>query len=154
MKEVVGNGDLLQGVNIGTNIAKKIMEKVYYIDNNSNIINTIYDNDIYDNNIYYKKTNNIKILNNNLIDISEYYYEKMLYYEDIKDKILYCKNNILNKKYNRVVIFYDSFLSSTVHLYLSLFREVYMVKSIFKRKIIENINPDFILEFRIERFLL
>ena len=130
------------------------MEKVYYIDNNSNIINNIYDNDIYDNNIYYKKTNNIKILNNNLIDISEYYYEKMLYYEDIKDKILYCKNNILNKKYNRVVIFYDSFLSSTVHLYLSLFREVYMVKSIFKRKIIENINPDFILEFRIERFLL
>jgi hypothetical protein len=154
MKEVLGNGDLLQGVNIGTNIAKKIMEKVYYIDNNSNIINNIYDNDIYDNNIYYKKTNNIKILNNNLIDISEYYYEKMLYFEDIKDKILYCKNNIVNKKYNRVVIFYDSFLSSTVYLYLSLFREVYMVKSIFKRKIIENINPDFILEFRIERFLL
>jgi len=149
MKEVVGNGDLLQCVNIGTNIAKKIIEKVYYIDNNNNIINNNYDN-----NFYYYKSINIKILNNNLIDISEYYYEKLLHYGDIKDNILYCKNNIVNKKYNRVVIFYDSFLCSTISLYLSLFKEVYMVKGIFKQKIIENINPDFILEFRIERFLL
>jgi len=35
-----------------------------------------------------------------------------------------------------------------------MFSEVYMIKSAFNNKIIEKINPDYIFEFRVERFLL
>ena len=148
MKEVIGNGDLIQGVNIGTNIAKKIKENFYFVDEDICIINTIYSKK----KIYYKN-NNIKLLDKNLKNISDNYDKKSLYWNDIKDIIIYSKNeNIYNNI--KVVIFYDSFLASTLNLYTELFNEVYMIKSIFNTKFIEYINPDFVLEFRIERFLL
>lgn len=148
MKEVIGNGDLIQGVNIGTNIAKKIKEKLYYIEDDISIINGIYSKK----KIYYKN-NNIKLLDKNLKNISDNYDKKSLYWNDIKHLIFYSKNeNIYNNI--KVVIFYDSFLASTLNLYTELFNEVYMIKNIFNTKFIEYINPDFVLEFRIERFLL
>jgi hypothetical protein len=148
IKEVIGNGDLIQGVNIGTNIAKKTKEFFYYTDQEISIINSIYGKKkIYD------KNNNIKLLDKNLKNISDNYDKKSLYWNDIKELIIYSKNeNIYNNI--KVVIFYDSFLASTINLYTELFNEVYMMKSIFNAKFIEYINPDFILEFRIERFLL
>ena len=86
-------------------------------------------------------------------NISDNYDKKSLYWNDIKHLIIYSKNyNIYNNI--KVVIFYDSFLASTLNLYTELFNEVYMIKSIFSTKFIEYINPDFVLEFRIERFLL
>jgi hypothetical protein len=53
----------------------------------------------------------------------------------------------------KVVIFYDSFLLSTIWLYLTMFEEVYLIKNTYNESIIDKINPDFIFEFRIERFL-
>ena len=148
MKEVIGNGDLIQGVNIGTNIATKTKANFYFVDEDISIINTIYSKEkIYD------KNNNIKLLDKNLKNISDNYDKKSLYWDDIKDLILYRKNNNINNNI-KVAIFYDSFLASTINLYTELFNEVYMIKSIFNAKFIEYINPDFILEFRIERFLL
>lgn len=148
MKEVIGNGDLIQGINIGTIIAKKIKENFYYIDDDISIINNIYsEKKIYD------KTNNIKLLDKNFKNISDNYDKKLLYWDDIKYLIIYSKNENINNNI-KVVIFYDSFLASTLNLYTELFNEVYMIKSIFNTKFIEYINPDFILEFRIERFLL
>ena len=148
MKEVIGNGDLIQGVNIGTNIATKTKEIFYFVDEDISIINTIYGKKkIYD------KNNNIKLLDKNLKNISDNYDKKSLYWDDIKYLILYSKNKNINNNI-KVVIFYDSFLASTINLYTELFNEVYMIKSIFSAKFIEYINPDFVLEFRIERFLL
>jgi hypothetical protein len=148
IKEVIGNGDLIQGVNIGTNIAKKIKENFYYIDENISIINTIYSKKkIYD------KNTNIKLLDKNLKNISNNYDKKSLYWDDIKYLIIYSKNENINNNI-KAVIFYDSFLASSLNLYTQLFKEVYMIKSIFNTKFIEYINPDFVLEFRIERFLL
>ena len=148
IKEVIGNGDLIQGVNIGTNIAKKTKENFYYIDEDISIINTIHGKKkIYD------KNNNIKLLDKDLKNISDNYDKKSLYWNDIKHLIIYSKNENINNNM-KVVIFYDSFLASTINLYTELFKEIYMMKSIFNVKFIEYINPDFVLEFRIERFLL
>jgi len=38
-------------------------------------------------------------------------------------------------------------------LYIKMFEEVYMIKDVYNRKIIEKINPDLIFEYRVERFL-
>jgi len=53
-----------------------------------------------------------------------------------------------------IVIIYDSFLLPTLWLYLRMFEEVYMSKHIFTESIIDKINPDYVFEFRIERFLI
>ena len=86
-------------------------------------------------------------------NISDNYDKKSLYWDDIKHLIIHSKNENINNNI-KVVIFYDSFLASTLNLYTELFNEVYMIKNIFNAKFIEYINPDFVLEFRIERFLL
>lgn len=65
-------------------------------------------------------------------------------------KVTYQKNNSGN---HRVVIFHDSFLVSTLPLYLNLFKEVYLVNSLLSKDIIQFIQPDFVFEFRNERFL-
>lgn len=65
--------------------------------------------------------------------------------------ILYKKND--GKPKYKVLIFYDSFLLSTICLYMDLFYEVYMFKNSFNQDLIEKINPDYVFEFRVERFL-
>jgi hypothetical protein len=69
----------------------------------------------------------------------------------ISKYILYKKNDCyLNC---RILIFYDSFLLSTMSLYLELTSDVYMVKSTFNKSLVEHLNPDYVFEFRVERFL-
>lgn len=141
-KEVIGNGDLIQGINIGTNIAKKIKETIYYTDKPHSIINNKYNID-----------SNIKILECNFSDISNEYNNKLINWNDIHDKIIHYINiNALNKK--KIVIFHDSFLLPVIFLFTELFYEVYTLKKIFNTKFIDYIKPDYIFEFRVERFLL
>lgn len=70
----------------------------------------------------------------------------------ISKYILYKKNDRLPK--SKILIFYDSFLLSTLSLYLELTSEVYMSKSIFNKSLVDYINPDYVFEFRVERFLI
>lgn len=70
----------------------------------------------------------------------------------ISTYILFKRNNTISLKHS-VIIFYDSLLSSTLQLYMELFYEVYFIKSIYDKSIINLINPDYIFEFRVERFL-
>ena len=70
----------------------------------------------------------------------------------ISKYILYKKNYRLPKC--KILIFYDSFLLSTLSLYLELTSEVYMAKSIFNKSLVDYINPDYVFEFRVERFLI
>jgi len=70
----------------------------------------------------------------------------------ISKYILYKKNDRLPKC--KILIFYDSFLLSTLSLYLELTSEVYMSKSIFNKSLVDYINPDYVFEFRVERFLI
>ena len=56
-------------------------------------------------------------------------------------------------KKHRVIIFYDSFLISTLYLYLKMFNEVYLIKTGYNPKFIKQLKPDYTFEFRVERFL-
>ena len=68
----------------------------------------------------------------------------------LSNNIIYKKN--INKS-NKVVIFYDSFLLKIMAIYLEMFEEVFMIKTNYSNHIINKINPDYVFEFRVERFL-
>jgi hypothetical protein len=138
-----GIGDLLWENNLGDQIVENKMDTFYYSEDN--------------NYLYCKyvitKNGEIRILNKNLQDINEEIQGSVLSWDIISNNILYKKDNkCINK--NKVIIFYDSFLLSTLSLYLELFEEIYMVKSIYDVNLINIIIPDYIFEFRVERFLL
>jgi hypothetical protein len=78
--------------------------------------------------------------------------KKIIDWNILSDYILYRKNDIYNNNL-KIIIFYDSFLINIIHLLLNLFREIYFIKDIFNEKYINIINPDYIFEFRVERFL-
>ena len=90
--------------------------------------------------------------NNMIIDKTDENINNILHWNIISKYILFKQNANATNKY-KVVIFYDSFLCSTLQLYMELFYEVYCIKSIFNKNIIDTINPDYVLEFRVERFL-
>jgi len=77
---------------------------------------------------------------------------KLLDWQMISKYILFKKNKTSVNNY-KVIIFYDSFLLSTLHLYMNLFYEVYCVKSVFNMDIVNLIQHDYVFEFRVERFL-
>jgi hypothetical protein len=118
------------------------------------------DNFYYSNDIKNVQKDNIKINMNDLIvlefkdniliDKTIEYENSLLTWEIMCNYILYTVNN--NMKY-KVLIFYDSFLVSTLVLYLRMFNMVYMSKSSYNIELIELIKPDYIFEFRVERFL-
>lgn len=62
-------------------------------------------------------------------------------------------HNSESKTAEKFLIFYDSCLVSTYHLWLSQFRELILVKERFDPMYIERYQPDFVMEVRTERFL-
>jgi hypothetical protein len=94
----------------------------------------------------------LEYIDNTLIDKTSDNVNKNLDWNIISKYILF-KQNINCDNKLKIVIFYDSFLSSTLQLYMDLFYEVYFVKSCFDINIVNMINPDYIFEFRVERFL-
>jgi hypothetical protein len=106
---------------------------------------------------YIDAKSNIKLLNfinNTLVDETDNNYNKMFNWNMISNYIIYRKNNYDINNNLRVIVFYDSFLAHAIHLYLNLFKEIFLIKTIFNQKYIDVIKPDFIFEFRAERFLL
>ncbi|CAD5929212.1 hypothetical protein PCC9214_01168 [Planktothrix tepida] len=77
---------------------------------------------------------------------------KVLNWSIISRYILYKKNGQANNNL-KILIFYDSFLSNMLELILPLFSEIYLIKSTYTNDMTEIINPDFVFEFKIERFL-
>jgi hypothetical protein len=70
----------------------------------------------------------------------------------ISNYIIYKKNNLDNGL--KVLIFCDSFLLNIIPLYLELFDEVYIAKKIYDVELIKLVNPNYVFEFRLERFLI
>ena len=91
--------------------------------------------------------------NNKIIDKTNENINKLLDWNIVSKYILFKKNTNAINKY-KVVIFYDSFLCSTLQLYMNLFYEVYCIKSNFDTDILDIIIPYYVFEFRVERFLL
>lgn len=139
----IGLGDLTWATNLG-NQTLLSQDDTYYFSEHIPIVYTKYI-------INSENENSIQLLDNSLKNITNEFNQKIIDWNIISTTIIYVKQN--NKINKRVVIFYDSFLLSTLSLYLSLFNEIFMIKDIFKYDIINKINPDLIFEFRCERFL-
>jgi len=140
----LGLGDLTWDINLGNKILINKNDTYYYCDDNM----YIYMNKI------IKTEDKLRILkfeNNILIDVTLDYNNLLLGWDILSNNILYNKNET-NNKY-KILIFYDSFLLPTLSFYLELFNEVYLCKSTINNNLIEYINPDYIFEFRVERFL-
>jgi hypothetical protein len=137
----LGIGDLTWPINLGEQKLENIKDNYYYSDDFEFIYmkHKISSND------------NIRFLSYDLIDSNDELDSKHASWDIISKYIIY-KNNKEQK--HKVIIFYDSFLLPIIALYLELFNEIYMIKSVYNNKLINLIKPDYIFEFRVERFLL
>ena len=146
INSIIGVGDLTWNLNLGNQILNDYSDSYYYDETNYEII---YNKTIINDKI------NLQLLhleNNILLDNTIDNYGKLLDWNIISKYILYRKNNIYHNNL-KILIFCDSFLLSIIHLFMNIFREIYFIKSIFDEKYINIIKPDFIFEFRVERFL-
>jgi FkbM family methyltransferase len=137
----LGIGDLTWPSNLGTQTLMDKNDTFYF------------SSDIRDFYMKYVITGDeIQFFNYDLVNNTELLIGKVVEWNIISKYIIHKKNtNVIDLK---VIIFYDSFLLSTLPLYLELFKEVYMVKHYYDQSIINMIQPDYIFEFRVERFLL
>jgi hypothetical protein len=136
-----GIGDLTWSSNLGDQVLENLSDKYYY----SNEIRELYPQ------YKFSPQSKIRILNKDLEDKTNEHLEEKLHWEIISNYILYQKNNLDTKI--KVLIFYDSFLLPSIDLYIDMFDEVYFSKSIYELDLIQKINPDYVFEFRCERFL-
>lgn len=137
----IGIGDLLWEQNVGNQIIENCIDTFYY----SNDVEYIYCKHI------IQINDKLRILNSNLIDQNQILNGSVIDWNILSNYILYQKNNTSDKM--KVVIFYDSFLTGLLRLYLDLFEEVYMIKGIYRKDIIQYLKPNYVFEFRVERFL-
>jgi hypothetical protein len=137
-----GIGDLLWHSNLGDQKVEEKKDTYYY----SNNIKNYYYNHVID------KNDDLRILSKELVDKNEQLEGKLISWEILSENILH-KKNISNNKF-KIIIFYDSFLILALDLYLELFEEIYMIKDIYNKQFIDKIKPDYVFEFRVERFLM
>jgi len=135
-----GIGDLTWSDNLGNQTLSDKKDNYYFND----------DIKFY---CFYKiiNENNIRFLNYNLKDNTKQLEGQIVNWDIVSKNIIYIKNN--NAIPLKVIIFYDSFLLAILSLYFDLFNELYLIKNIYDNEIINKIMPDFIFEFRVERFL-
>lgn len=137
----LGIGDLTWKSNLGNQTLENIIDLFYY----SNDIEYIYCSH------KIKINDKLRILDKNLTDKNVELEGSVVSWDILSNYILYQKNVCNNNL--KVIIFYDSFLTNILDLYLSMFQEVYMIKSMYDNSIISVLKPDYIFEFRVERFL-
>ena len=137
-----GIGDLTWKTNLGDQILNEKNDNFYY-NEYTDFYNTYKIQD----------EKNIRFLNYELIDETKILENQIAHWNIILKYIMYKNNNNNNTVPFKVLIFYDSFLLNILPLYLELFKEVYLIKSVYNNKIINLIKPDYIFEFRVERFL-
>jgi hypothetical protein len=138
----IGIGDLTWSNNLGEQILDDKKDTYYY----SEELEQFYMKHIIKNNDKYI------FYDFNMQDKSLELENKIVDWNIISSHIIYKNNNYKTK--NKVIIFYDSFLLSIIPLIIDLFNEVYMIKKVYDNNLINLINPDYVFEFRVERFLL
>jgi len=138
----LGIGDLTWKDNLGDQILQSVEDTFY----SSPEVCPVYCKKV------IKIDDSLRVLNYQLVDETSLFEDQVVSWSNIiSPKILYQKND---GKKHRVLIFYDSFLLSTISLYINMFEEVFLVKTNFNHELIKKINPNYIFEFRCERFLL
>jgi hypothetical protein len=141
--EQFGIGDLTWPINLGDQKLEDISDIYFYSD------------DIIDFYNFYKiqKNKNILFLNYELIDETEILEQQFVDWNIMSNYIIYIKNTEKEDCRKKIIIFYDSFLLNILPLYFELFYEVYMIKASYNNGLINLIKPDYVFEFRVERFL-
>lgn len=138
-----GIGDLTWENNLGElKLTEQPVDDYYYSDN------------IIDFYMRYKiqKEDGIHFLDYTLNETTEKLHDTIVDWNTVSNNIIYKKNtNVTNGK--KIIIFYDSFLVGSLPLYFDLFYEVWFIKDIYNKELILLINPNFVFEFRVERFL-
>lgn len=137
----LGLGDLLWKSNLGNQIVENHNDTFYY----SNDIEYIYCTH------KIQINDKLRILDKTLIDKNIDLQNVVIDWKILSNYILYQQNVCSNKL--KVVIFHDSLLISVLSLYLEMFNEVFTIKSKYDNTIISTINPDYVFEFRVKRFL-
>lgn len=137
-----GVGDLSWDSNKGSLVLEDISDIYYKLPKKYDFYCTKYDNTEKD----------FQILTKNLENISLYYKNTSIDWNCISNNILYYNSNEA-KTNKKVLVFYDSFLLSSIGLYKNIFKEIYFIKTVYDNNNINKINPDYVFEFRVERFL-
>ena len=89
----------------------------------------------------------VRFLNQALQDVTATLDGKLVTWDMVSTHIIHVQN-----PGPRILVFYDSFLLQSLALYFDLF-DIYFVKDVYSNEIIQTIQPDYVFEFRIERFL-
>ena len=140
----LGIGDLTWQINCNDLILSDISDTYYY------------SNDIIE---FYCK---YKIQKDNKYDMKFYDYENnnktvelidtIVSWNTLSTHIITTKNDKVNNKF-KVLIFYDSFLLSTMVLYMETFYECIFIKRPYTIDLVNKYHSDYILEYKVERFL-
>ena len=137
-----GIGDLTWSSNLGDQILDDITDNFYFNDEYAWFYN-----------IYIiKNDNNIRFLDYKWVDNSNQEEGNLVGWKIISNYIIYVKKN--DKIPLKIIIFYDSFLLNILPLYFDIFNEIYLIKSVYSNNLINLINPNYVFEFRVERFLV
>jgi hypothetical protein len=139
----IGLGDLTWEMNLGNQVLEDRMDTYYYTDD----IDMIFMKYIVD-----RHNENLSFLDYNLINLTHELDGRIVNWEIVSKFILHSKNSAVSLQ-KKIIIFYDSFLLSSIPLWMKTFSEIYFIKNNFNPELIERIQPDYIFEFRVERFL-
>ena len=138
----VGIGDLTWDVNL-SNQHLNDANDCYYFNDEITWFYCVYK---------IQNENNIRFLNYNLTDNTHNLEGVIVKWDNIISKyLIYIKNS--NKIPLKILVFYDSFLLPVLPLYFYLFDQIYFIKNIYSNVMINLIKPDYVFEFRVERFL-
>jgi hypothetical protein len=148
----LGIGDLLFKENSGSLIINNKIDSYYYNDENP----YFYTKYLIDNNekIIYPNTKIffIKPENNKIVDYTTKLIGNYVNWEIISKYVIFVENESI-KNNNKILIFYDSFLLHSIQLYFNLFKYTFFSKTNYSQELIEILKPNYIFEFRVERFL-
>ena len=136
----LGVGDLTWSSNLGNQTLVDIQDNYYY--NNKCSFYCLYKVD---------NNNPIRFLDYQLNDKTSELEGSTVYWDIISKYIIHTKN--VNKVPFKILILYDSLFLSILPLFFYLFNEIYLVKDVYSNELVNLINPDYIFEFRVERFL-
>ena len=133
-------GDLTWDINLGDQTLDNIEDHFYFHD--ESIFYPIY---------IIKNNSNIKFLNYALVDETAILDGKNADWNIISNYIIHVKNT--DKIPLKIIIFFDSLFLHSIALYFDLFNDIYFIKNVYSNEWISLIQPDYVFEFRVERFL-
>jgi hypothetical protein len=142
-----GYGDLTWNQNKGNLILANTDDKYYYSDDLFPFYSKLEIKDpLIVQNVH------IEIINRSLNNVTKYYLNNIINWDILSKDIIKseypeCNNNL------KILFFYDSFTIQIMPLLMKTFKHCFFSKTHLDYNLVNIIKPDFVLEFRVERFL-